>query len=151
MRRIILYALWVAIISLMFAIPAYAYSETANGNGGLGNGMGTRTNSIHDGITANRYGTMMHDQSNHSATRTKTTPNYNISVYGTGTGSQFFNVNANSPGMDRNPVNRTQSYTDGGYRTMETTTSRDMGWGWLGLLGLIGLFGIRSRNPQRDR
>jgi MYXO-CTERM domain-containing protein len=151
MRRIILCGIWVAIVSLMFAIPTNAYSDRANGNDGLGNGMGTRTNSTHDGITANLYGTKMNAQSHDSATRTKATPNHEISVYGTGTGSQFFNVNANTSGMDRNPVNHTQTYMDGGYRTMETTSSRGMGWGWLGLLGLIGLFGIRSRNPQRDR
>ncbi|MFC5529825.1 WGxxGxxG family protein [Cohnella yongneupensis] len=153
MRKTILCGLWAAVVCLMFAVPVYAYSGTANGgNGGLGNGMGTGTHGTHDGISANRYDTRMYVQSTDGATRTKATPNYHVSVYGTGTGSQFLNVNANVPGtMVRHPGYHTQSYENGGYRALETTSSKGMGWGWLGLLGLIGLFGIFSRNPQRNR
>lgn len=154
MRRKSLCGLWVAVVSLMVAVPVYAYSDTANGNGGLGNGMGTSTHSMHDhdGISANSYGTKMYVQSNDGATRTRATNNHAVSVYGTGTGSQFFNVNANATGTtDHNPLYRTQSYDNGGYRALETSTSNDMDWSWLGLLGLIGLFGLRNRNPERGR
>lgn len=141
MKSTWLRGLGVAVVSLMFAVPAYAHSATPNGgNGGLGNGMGTR----------------MHVQSNDGQTRTNATSNHEISVYGTGTGSQFINVNRNGnvPGtMDRTPGNLMPSNANNGYRAraLETAPSRGMNWGWLGLLGLLGLFGIRSRNPQRDR
>lgn len=135
MKSTMLRGLWVAVVSLMFAVPAYAHSGTTNGgNGGLGNGMGAR----------------MHVQSNEGPTRTNATTNHDVSVYGTGTGSQFLNVNANTSGtVDGNPGYRTQSNTNRGYRALETTPSRGMGWGWLGLLGLVGIFGIWSRNPRR--
>lgn len=152
MRRTILSGIWIAVVSVLLAVPAYAYSGTANGgNGGLGNGMGTRAHA-NDGIFANRNGTRMHAQSNVGTTNTHATSNHDVSVYGTGTGSQFLNVNPHASGMtDRHPGYRTQSYPNDGYRALETTPTRRMGWEWLGLLGLFGLFGMRSRNPQRER
>lgn len=155
MRSQILCGLWVAVVSLMISVPAYAYSETTNGgNGGLGNGMGTSTRGTHDGISANQFGNRIHVQSNDGATNTIGTHNHEVSVYGTGTGSQFLNVNRNTNdgyGTSQIPGYRTQSYTNGGYRAMDTSSSRDMNWSWLGLLGLLGLFGLRSRNPERGR
>lgn len=153
MKSTMLRGLCVAVVSLMFAVPAYAYSATTNGgNGGLGGGMGTNAHGMLDGISANRNGSKMYVQSNNSPTRTNAAPNRDVSVYGTGTGSQFMNINANTSGTaNNNPGYRTQSNANNGYRALETTPSRGMGWGWLGLLGLIGLFGIRSRNPRRER
>ncbi|MBO9609383.1 MAG: hypothetical protein J7639_25745 [Paenibacillaceae bacterium] len=120
--------LWALVVSVAVAVPAYAHGATSNGNDGLGNGMGTGTHG-------------MHVQSYDNTTRAKGTPNYDVSVYGTGTGSQFLNVNANTSGTtDRNPVYRMKSATNNANR-----------WGWLGLLGLVGLFGMWNRNPQRDR
>jgi hypothetical protein len=149
MRSKIFCSLWIAALSLTFAVPANAYSDTANGNGGLGNGMGTNTHT--HGVAANNNGTKMYVQSNDGVTRTKATSSHEVSVYGTGTGSQFFNVNANASGtLDHNPLYRTQSNDNGGYRALETS-SNDMDWSWLGLLGLLGLFGLRSRNPERGR
>ncbi|WP_127529262.1 WGxxGxxG family protein [Paenibacillus kobensis] len=164
MRSKILLGLWVAAVSLLFSVPAYAYTGTTNGgNGGLGNGMGTSSHGIHDGISANQVGTKTYIHStNGSAASTTGTSNHEVSVYGTGTGSQFLNVNpnanlnanlnANTPiTTDHNSGYRTQSYANDGYRALDTTSSRNKGWGWLGLLGLLGLFGMRSRNPQHDR
>lgn len=89
-------------------------------------------------------------QSNGVQSRTKSAPNYDVSVYGTPTGSQFQNVNTNDVDMtDRNQNNKMQSTK--GYRPLNAANSRGMGWGWLGLLGLIGLLGIWNRNPQRNR
>ncbi|TJY42806.1 hypothetical protein E5161_08165 [Cohnella pontilimi] len=152
MRSTMLRGLIVAVVFLLFAVPAYAHSATSNGgNGGLGNGMGTNTQGgMHDGISAHRHGNKINVQSIDGSTIT--THKRDVSIYGTGTGTQFLNVNANDSKMtDGNPGDRTQSYTNDGYRALGTTSSRGMGWGWLGLLGLLGLFGIRSRNPQRDR
>lgn len=144
-----LHGVWIAVVSLMIAVPAYANTATTNGgNGGLGNGM----KGMQNGTSANRDHSRMHMQSNGNLTRTKSTPNYDISVYGTPTGSQFQNVNANDNGMtDQNRDNRMQTNTNNGYRALNTNTTRGMDWGWLGLLGLIGLAGLFNRNPQRNR
>ncbi|MFD0669921.1 WGxxGxxG family protein [Cohnella sp. GCM10027633] len=141
MKRKLFCGLALAVFSLLLAIPAYAYTGTADGgNGGLGNGMG---NGTHD--------SRLHVQSTDGSARTNQMPHHRVSVYGTDTGTQFLNVNPNVPGLSaRNPVLRPQSNANGGYRALATNDSNDMNWSWLGLLGLLGLFGIRSRNPQRD-
>ncbi|MBD3919047.1 hypothetical protein H8B09_09800 [Paenibacillus sp. PR3] len=154
MRSKVLCGLWVAAVCLMMlSVPAFAYSETTTngGNGGLGNGMGTSTHGSHEGISANQFGTGMHVQSYNGTASTRGTHNHEVSIYGTGTGSQFFNVNSNASASvttERNLGYHAQSYTNDGYRALETNSSRGKGWGWL---GLIGLFGIFKRNPQRDR
>lgn len=153
MRRTIISGLWVTIVSLMLAVPAYAHAGTANGgNGGLGNGMGHYGTGTHDGMSSNSNGTRMYDGSGYRAQGTRAAPDYEVSVYGTGTGSQFRNVNAGAPGT-RNPSEdyHSRMYTDGGYRATASTPTRGVGWGWLGLIGLIGLAGIFSRKPQRNR
>jgi MYXO-CTERM domain-containing protein len=138
MRSRIKTALGIAALSLMLAAPAYAHAETANGgNGGLGNGMGTPSNG-----------------SNVRAQNVDRTNGHEISVYGTGTGSQFRSVNPGAPGTTN--INNGYGYgnrtsADGAYRAAATNSGRGIGWGWLGLLGLFGLFGIRNRNPQRNR
>lgn len=143
MRNKLLCGLSVAIVALMLAVPVYAYSGKANGgNGGLGNGMGT-----------DDRGSNMHVQSYDRGTRTQATGNHEVSVYGTGTGSQFRNVNAYQNGTgatNRSPIYRSQSYETNGYRAAATTTDRNTSWGWLGWLGLLGLFGLRNRNPERN-
>jgi hypothetical protein len=134
----------------MLATPAYANTETANGgNGGLGGGIGTV---VDDGISAKSNGTKMHSQSNNPA-KTNDKANYEVSVYGTGTGSQFWNVTANSAGTASHTHNTLiGSNGNNGVRALDTTASDNRTrWGWLGLLGLIGLFGIRSRNPERNK
>lgn len=161
MRRRLLFAIGVAILCLVLAVPAYAYSGNANGgNGGVGNGMGSQTHGKKSGSSP-----QMRVQSIDTGVRSNVSRNHNVSVYGTSTGTQFLNGygNRNAPGSTtmygQSNANtfgttnrmRTQSYTNDGYRALETTTSRDFNWSWLGLLGLLGLFGIRSRNPQRDR
>jgi len=159
MKKRLLSALWVAGISLMLAVPAYAYTGTANGgNGGLGNGMGSYEKA--EGKTSHARGTTMHGGTGYRAQGTGTMRNRDVSVYGTGTGTQFLNGYGNDNRL-RNGVTGTayapgrygaRAYPNGAgtYRTAATTTSNGMGWGWLGLLGLLGLFGFRSRNPQRD-
>lgn len=167
MRRTILCGIGAAAMALTLAVPAYA--ETSGGNGGLGNGMGTHTHGMQNGFSANQAGgNRMYVQSIDGTERAQSLTNHEVSVYGTGTGSQFLNGNsygttdrnrgyrAQSNVTDRNMTDRntgyrTQSYANDGYRAMATTTSRHTDWGWLGLLGLLGLFGMRSRNPQRDR
>mgnify|MGYP001439724537 CR=1 FL=1 len=139
-KNILLRSIGVAVLSLMFAVPAYANpaqsAQADGGNGGLGNGMGARPHVLADNGSVNAKAASRHD----------------VSVYGTGTGNQFRNVNANA-GMttDRQPMDRTHANANDRVRTLDTVPSRGMSWGWLGLLGLLGLFGNRSRNPQRDR
>lgn len=151
MRSKWLHGILIAVASLMIAVPAYANTATNGGNGGLGNGMGTNKG-MQNGISANQGNAGMNVRSNGVQTRSRTTPNYDVSVYGTGTGTQFQNVNANDAGMtnhDRN--NRMQTNTNDGYRPLNTNENRGMDWGWLGLLGLIGLTGLFKRDPQRNR
>jgi len=131
----------VAVAAMLSAVPAYAYSGSGDGgNGGLGNGMG---------MDATRDA-RLHVESRDGAGALGTTPNHHVSVYGTGTGTQFRDVNANA--ADAN--NRYRTYGNesvGGYRAAEATADRGSRWGWLGLLGLIGLAGLRNANPQRNR
>jgi len=138
MRSRIKTGLGIAALSLMLAAPAYAHTGTANGgNGGLGSGMGTPSNG-----------------SNVRAQSVDRTNGHEISVYGTGTGSQFRNVNPGNPGaayVGNGYGNGNRTTADGTYRTAATNSGRGIGWGWLGLLGLFGLVGIRNRNPQRNR
>ncbi|WP_027084555.1 WGxxGxxG family protein [Cohnella panacarvi] len=143
MKNKVLSGLCAAVVALMMvAVPVYAESgKTNGGNGGLGNGMGTDR---HD---------HMHVQSHNRGTRTQATGNREVSVYGTGTGSQFWNVNANQRGTGMTngaSTYRSQSYNTNGYRAA-ATTERNTSWGWLGWLGLLGLFGLRNRDPQRNR
>jgi hypothetical protein len=128
-------------LSLFLASPVYAYTGMVNGgNGGLGSGMGTGAQVVDEGVSTKSYGSKMYNQSNDDLARTKTTSNYDVSIYGTGTGSQFWNENSNAPGT----ANQT------GYRATEATSTKNTKWGWLGLLGLLGFFGIRSRNSERN-
>lgn len=151
--------LWIPIVCLLFAVPAHAYSGTGNGgNGGLGNGMGTHDmQDKNDGYSANSYGNKTYLPSNDGTTArmndgTAARTNHDVSIYGTGTGTQFLHTNdhAATP-VDRTPGYRMESSMNGEYRALETTSSNGSNWGWLGLLGLVGLFGMRSRNPQRER
>ncbi|WP_136605205.1 WGxxGxxG family protein [Paenibacillus dokdonensis] len=146
MKRQIKGGLLVAGLSLMLAVPAYAHTAAEDGgNGGMGNGMGTaKTN----------------NGSNYKVNEVGTGPNYDVSVYGTSTGSQYLNTknrmidtgrmettnyNGNRPDMLSNS-------TDRGLHTNSTTTNRGVGsWGWLGLLGLFGLAGMRNKNSDRER
>ncbi|WP_336784633.1 WGxxGxxG family protein [Paenibacillus sp. MMO-177] len=135
-----------ALITLLLASPvtADAYSRTANGgNGGLGSGMGIESHGTHDEMSAKSY-----EPGHSDPLRTNARSNHDVSVYGTGTGSQFRYINANAIGSP-NQIN-TQS-GDRYHATAVTTTRKNTGWGWLGLLGLLGLFGIRSRNPERNK
>ncbi len=136
MRSRIKNGLWIAALSLTLAAPAHAYTGKANGgNGGLGNGMGTPSQGT--GVRAHGVGG---------------TTGHEISVYGTGTGSQFRNIHPGNPVTPHNRIdNVTRTPTDGSYRAAAANTARGPSWGWLGLLGLLGLVGIRNRNPQRDR
>ncbi|WP_256757707.1 WGxxGxxG family protein [Cohnella sp. WQ 127256] len=151
MRRTIISGLWVTVVTLMLALPAYAHTGTVNGgNGGLGNGMGHNGAGTHSGISSNSNETRMYDGTSYRVKGAKAAPNYEVSIYGTGTGSQFRTGYAGVSGTTKpSEVYRTRTYTDGGYRTTATTPARGGGWAWLGLLGLIGLAGIWSRNPQR--
>jgi len=140
MRSQMKYALGVAGLSLMLAVPAYAYTGTANGgNDGLGNGMGKRN------------GTQVH------AHGVGKTTGHEISVYGTGTGSQFRSGYTGTPAATTNrqdgyaPRTYADGTADGRYRTTAAAPARGIGWGWLGLLGLFGLAGFRNRNPQENR
>ncbi|GFN32262.1 hypothetical protein [Paenibacillus xylaniclasticus] len=163
MRSKILCGIWAAVISFLLVLPAsasaaYAASNTPNGgNGGLGNGMGSVTRSTGNESSVNRSDHGMHAQSTSNGLRTSSTSQYDVSVYGTGTGSQFFNLDPNvnkydSVTADRDTGYRAQSYTSDLYRAQDTGSSRGMGWNWLGWLGLLGLFGLLgNRNPQRDR
>ncbi len=128
-------AFGIAVLSLTLAAPAYAYTGTANGgNGGLGNGMGTPSAESH-----------IHAQSTGSAT------GHEISVYDTGTGSQFRNINPANTGTDSGRGDYTNRTPAGTYRTTAANPTRNAGWAWLGLLGLFGLIGLRNRNPQGNR
>jgi len=141
MRNKLMYSLVAIVVVLMLAVPVYADSGNTNGgNGGLGNGMGT-----------GNQGSSMHVHS-FDGRATHVTDNRDVSVYGTGTGSQFWNMNANNTGA-RNGAStyRSPSYETNGYRAAATTTDRGTSWGWLGWLGLLGLLGLRNRNPQRNR
>lgn len=148
---------------LVLAVPAYADTgsshrgKTGGGNGGLGQGMGTNGGQLRS-QSVNGMGA-------------RSTGNYDVSVYGTGTGTQFLNDNlnaadtttragyraqsySNAPGTAMNGTMngngyRTQSYTNNSYRAAAADNDRD--WGWLGLFGLIGLAGLFGRNPQRER
>ncbi len=147
MRNKMLCGLSVAVIASMLAVPVYAESgKTNGGNGGVGNGMGT-----------GHHDTSMHVRSIDRGNAMQSTRNHDVSIYGTGTGSQFWNVNANQSNTgvtDGASTYRSQSYNNyntNGYRAAATTTVRKNSWGWLGWLGLLGLFGLRNRNPQRDR
>ncbi|MFB9274393.1 WGxxGxxG family protein [Cohnella cellulosilytica] len=126
-------------LSLTLAAPAYANTTgTANGgNGGMGNGMGTQS---HHGAGVRAQGV------DGKAGR-------GVSVYGTGTGSQFRTIDPVNPGVTNSRVNDDgkRTSTDGRYRAAATSTTRGSGWGWLGLLGLLGLVGFWNRNPQRNR
>jgi MYXO-CTERM domain-containing protein len=106
-------------------------------------GTGVSNPGANEGISAKSYGPQ---------SGTRALSNHDVSVYGTGTGSQFSNVNANSLGAaNRTPNNQMQSYTDNGLRALETTSTKPIQWGWLGLLGLFGLFGARNRNSERSK
>ncbi|QHW29584.1 WGxxGxxG-CTERM domain-containing protein [Paenibacillus rhizovicinus] len=143
-----------AIVTLMLATSASAYSGTANGgNGGLGSGMGTGTHGANEGMSAKSYNLKMYGLPDETP-RTNANANKEVSVYGTGTGSQFWDVNGNPIGTaNRDHMYRTQSVaSNDGYRAMSATTDNGKNWGnwgWLGLLGLVGLFGNRNRNPER--
>ncbi|XID92446.1 WGxxGxxG family protein [Paenibacillaceae bacterium WGS1546] len=148
MRKRIISGLWVAGVAVMLTVPAYAHTTTDGGNGGLGNGMGTYRTGTHAGIGTHANGKGM--QGVHGAGRA---PNYDVSVYGTGTGSQFRNVNPGTPpgAAGGNAGFGVRTNTDGAYRTTAAAPARGGGWGWLGLLGLLGLAGMRNRQPQGDR
>lgn len=161
--------LGVAGLSLMLAVPAYAHTAAAtdNGNGGLGNGMGTFRSGTQHRMGTYQSGTT-YTGTTYSTKGTGKAPNYGVSVYGTGTGSQYWHTNSNTEvagtgrvgtnnytgyGANTNMDGRNIDgrYTDGRYRTTAAATTRSYNWGWLGLLGLIGLAGMRSRNPEGGR
>jgi len=135
-------------LAFMLTVPAYPHAAAEDGgNGGKGAGMGT-------GV-----GTLEANSVHGSAAR----PNRDVSVYGTPTGSQYWNSN-DSDNTHRGSGVRTYSTTngtdgihtnavrsDGRVHAASTTTNRSSNWGWLGLLGLIGLAGVRGRNPERDK
>ncbi|MGO4106619.1 WGxxGxxG family protein [Paenibacillus sp. YAF4_2] len=135
----------IALITLLLASPpssANAYSGTANGgNGGLGSGMGIESPGTHHGMSTKSYEPEQSDQM-----RTNARSNHEVSVYGTGTGSQFSHINAKAHGS----TNLINTQSDDSYHATAATTTKNTGWGWLGLLGLLGLFGMRSRNPERN-
>lgn len=150
MKRRMVSGIWVVVVCLALMVPAFAHSGNANfaaegyGNGGVGNGMGTQADGMNRGKSP-----QMTIQSIDTGAASNVT-DHSVSVYGTGTGTQYLNGYDNRTDNTANRY-RTQSDTDGGYRTLETTTSRNFDWSWLGLLGLFGLFGLRSRNPQHER
>ncbi|THF74627.1 WGxxGxxG family protein [Cohnella fermenti] len=163
MKKKIVGAASVALLSLTLAVPAYAnhngahnegYGGANGGNGGLGNGMGTTSTGMADG-------TRVHSQSFDLRDRSNVNGNRDVSIYGTGTGNQFLNGtgnNANTPGTAGRYTgystddNRRVTRTDGTYRAAATTgTGKSSNWGWLGLFGLLGLIGLRSRSPQGER
>ncbi|WP_240941755.1 WGxxGxxG family protein [Paenibacillus sp. HB172176] len=151
MRKTILCVVWIVAASMMLAASAYAYSHANNGgNGGLGSGMGTEASGTKSGISAKSYDAGMQAGSLHNLSE----KGHEVSIYGTDTGTQFLNGNAN--GSHSGTINRPgtyhdQSFEDGGYRaTAVTSSDNNKAWGWLGLLGLLGLFGMRNRNPQRN-
>ncbi|MHA6485210.1 WGxxGxxG family protein [Paenibacillus sp. strain BS8-2] len=132
----------IPLVVLMTASHVYAYAGTDNGgNGGLGGGMGTNRSVVNEGITTKSYDSRM-DKMDHSS---------NVSVYGTGTGSQFLNVNTDTPRAIGNiPQYQMDSYTGNDFHAASTTSTKTTNWSWLGLIGLLGLFGFRSRNPERN-
>jgi hypothetical protein len=131
MKRQIKSGLLVAGVSLMLAVPAYAYGTAGNGMTGTANtGTGTGTysgTSTYNGTSTGTY--------NGLGTNRMNTNDGITNRYGTN----------NYTGYGTNTIN------DGRYRTTATTTTRNYDWGWLGLLGLIGLAGMRNRNPEHDR
>jgi len=160
MKKLIKSGLLVAGVSIMLTVPAYAYTGNGNGgNGGLGNGMGNpKSGAAQSGIGIRANGTGMRDGTKIRSQGARSATDHDVSVYGTGTGSQFRNVNAGVPGMANRNVDgygaRTYAdgATDGAYRTRAAAApARGMRWGWLGLLGLLGLAGMRKRNPQDNR
>ncbi|MDR9854286.1 WGxxGxxG family protein [Paenibacillus sp. VCA1] len=148
MKRHIKSGFMAAVLSLMLTVPAYAHTTTEDGgNGGMGNGMGT-------------VGTKAYDGSRYRINEVGTTSNYDVSVYGTGTGSQYWNTNNQMIDTGRIQTNNYTGYgmntlngnTDNRLRAASTPTDRGgWNWGWLGLLGLIGLAGMWGRNPGRER
>ncbi|MED5020438.1 hypothetical protein P9847_24520 [Paenibacillus chibensis] len=147
MNRQIKSVLLAASLSLMLTVPAYAHGTAEDGgNGGLGNGMGTMETKTSNG-------------SNYRINEVGTGGNYDVSVYGTSTGSQYWNTNhrIEPDGARTNQytgyhTNSITGNTDNRLHTTSTTTGRDGGsWGWLGLLGLFGLRGLMGRRTGDER
>ncbi|RUS45796.1 hypothetical protein [Cohnella sp. AR92] len=125
MRRKIVSGLAVSAVTLMLAVPAYAYTGSADGgNGGLGNGMETKA---HAGVSTYSVKGKSHGLAPNGMTRTK-----EVSVYGTGTGTQFLNPNA--PGTTT--TNQFQSYG--------TTTYPNSGYTGYGMNATTNTDGYRG-------